>query len=100
MRAIQKNFPNIVSGQMVFDEEQATRGDYQNMLNDIKKQSRSELKMMNQYGVNISSRTPTQLQIYRFLFIDYVNYSYTKHIPMGFINRGIIIIYLVDEKTL
>lgn len=56
VRAIQKNFPNIVSGQMIFDEEQATREDYQNMLIDIKKQSRSELKTMNQYGVNISGR--------------------------------------------
>ncbi|XP_055300663.1 atrial natriuretic peptide receptor 1-like isoform X3 [Sitodiplosis mosellana] len=40
MRAIQKHFPNIVRGQISFDEELATREEFQNMLNDFRKQSR------------------------------------------------------------
>lgn len=41
-RAIQKKFPNIVGSQMVFDENRDF--DYRSMLNEIKKESRSELK--------------------------------------------------------
>lgn len=42
MGAIQKNFPNIVSGQISFDEKHVKGEDFRNMLTEIKSQSRSE----------------------------------------------------------
>lgn len=44
MRAIQKNFPNMVAWQVAFDEKHDTRRDYQKMLNEIKPESRSAFK--------------------------------------------------------
>lgn len=42
MAAIQNNFPNIVSGQMPFDEIRMTRQDFRDILSDFKTKSRSE----------------------------------------------------------
>lgn len=55
MRAIQKNFPNIVASQVAIDEKHDTRKDFRNILNNFKSESRSECALvLTLCGANLS----------------------------------------------